>query len=1379
METLKRITFIFLLAVGLLGTVALAKSSGVLLQEGLYAEEVDGNLDAAIKVYQQIITDPAANRSHVAQALYRQGMCYMKRRDEQQAKAVFQKLVQQYGDQTSLVEKVAPLLADLMNHDPAALMPPDTLVYIELGNPGRQIETILNMLKGTPFENPLAAIGPGRGPGSVGPGGKSPADIMAALFNPSMMAEFKKIRGMAIGITAVKQNNPPMVAVLYPGKSDALRGLLLAGLSFVGKTGEAIEGMQTLTIENAAGIAHDDEVIIIAQPIERLSWCVKQYKGITNEPTLASQNKVFAKISKENRQANALTIWVDCARTYSAVSAMLEQWGHAEQLRMVDGIADLKNIEDITTTLAIEQMGIAIDANINFKENHNCLPYKMIQTPNLSKNGFMGVPSDAVAVASFALGESESGSTDTAQKALEKLTGLSIGREIFANIEQVNIFAVPSQGTVGEGGTIEQVASSFGLALTSRSPQHTRQLLTQILEIVNLAATIAGAKQSVDQTDAAEGRYVFSLGPDQKISFYVGQRDKTTVLAFNPEVLNASLSAVENKKSALTAGVLQEPLRQLSANTSKLVLVNVGGAIRIANSNINLGPRDAEGSPHQLLAQLAQSCDKTTIQICTQEKVNNFSVHTGISGLPPVNEVFGPIMQLSQGLQKAKAVAREQKRKKAGPADIKKASKPPVVDATEDGLWSDARKYKLENVIYSPISSDKDFSAYYKAMWDENNLYVLVDVTDDDLTNDSGSDQWYMDDCIEVFIDADNSKSDSFDENDYQFHFDWDKSNPTMDEDEHGKKDNVEFAMVTTEKGYRTEIKFPWSTLGTKPSAGASIGLEVHVNDDDKGDRTKLAWWGTKDTAYGDPRTFGTARLVDLVGWWKFDEGSGTTAHDSSGRGNHGTLIGDTQWVADGLLGGALYFNDSNDTTCRVEIPTEGMSASAGTIALQAKLSPNPPSTEVFTRYFFGYTTVPYYNNRIQLYLDQTSMTLDLGLGDSHNRKMDIAPLDVETWYHIALTWDDGNYVVYLDGQKLATGTYTGLSTLDTVANIGNDGGELDEAFDGTIDDVRIYNYALSQEEIEKLCSVTPTKPQPADGAVVGADGPAQLSWRPGIGAVSHKLYFGTDKKRFSVDGWAIDKTELDLSALSKAMPAIQKDKTYYWRVDDVQADGKIVSGNVWSFTTSGKLVGWWKLDEADGRNAVDSSGNNHGGTLIGNPLWQPSGGKIGGALEFDGDGDYVNLGKASDYDLAGQISVTAWIKVSRLNNDWAAIVTKGDSAWRLQRDGDTNSLEFACSGLNVPGTDWSNVLGKVNVNDGQWHHAAGVYDGSKLYLYVDGKLDVSSNASGDININDYPVYIGENAEQAERLWNGLIDDVRIYDYALSEDQIVSLSKGE
>jgi tetratricopeptide (TPR) repeat protein len=254
MKKWNNIAIIFLLAVGMLGTVAFAKSSSTLLQEGLYAEEVDGDLDAAIEIYEKIIKDGSAQRSHIAQALYRQGMCYLKKQNETQAKEVFGRLVANYSDQTRIVSKVKPLLEELGNADPAALMPPETLIYLETGSPGRQIETILHMLKGTPLENPLAILGGGKGPGSgFGPGGKSHGDIIAALMNPAMMAEFKKIRGMGVGVTGLAQNNPPVIAVLFPGKSDALRGLILAGLGFLGKPGEPIEGMQTVVFNDGGG----------------------------------------------------------------------------------------------------------------------------------------------------------------------------------------------------------------------------------------------------------------------------------------------------------------------------------------------------------------------------------------------------------------------------------------------------------------------------------------------------------------------------------------------------------------------------------------------------------------------------------------------------------------------------------------------------------------------------------------------------------------------------------------------------------------------------------------------------------------------------------------------------------------------------------------------------------------------------------------------------------------------------------------------------------------------------------------------------------------------------------------------------------------------
>ena len=94
-----------------------------------------------------------------------------------------------------------------------------------------------------------------------------------------------------------------------------------------------------------------------------------------------------------------------------------------------------------------------------------------------------------------------------------------------------------------------------------------------------------------------------------------------------------------------------------------------------------------------------------------------------------------------------------------------------------------------------------------------------------------------------------------------------------------------------------------------------------------------------------------------------------------------------------------------------------------------------------------------------------------------------------------------------------------------------------------------------------------------------------------------------------------------------------------------------------------------------------------------------------------------------------------------------------------------------------VPGNRWGAIHGNANIADGQWHHAAGVYDGEQLSLYIDGELDASAKATGKIRVNDKPVFIGENSEKRGRFWNGAIDDVRICNYGMSAEEVAELSK--
>lgn len=223
--------------------------------------------------------------------------------------------------------------------------------------------------------------------------------------------------------------------------------------------------------------------------------------------------------------------------------------------------------------------------------------------------------------------------------------------------------------------------------------------------------------------------------------------------------------------------------------------------------------------------------------------------------------------------------------------------------------------------------------------------------------------------------------------------------------------------------------------------------------------------------------------------------------------------------------------------------------------------------------------------------------------------------------------------------------------------------------------------------------------------------------------------------------------------------------------MDEVQANGTITPGPVWRFDT-GRLVAQWRFDEKTGRRVADASGHGHTGQLRGNPTWTD--GIAGGALQLDGKGDYVGIGTNPEFNITGQITVAAWFRIASFDKESQAIVTKGDRAWRLQKNRGTHSLLFACFGLKTA-DEWGATRGRTKVDDDRWHHAVGVYDGTRIALYIDGKLDGSAPASGQIATNDESVLIGENSERPDRFWHGLIDEVRIYSYALSENEITAL----
>ncbi len=311
-----------------------------------------------------------------------------------------------------------------------------------------------------------------------------------------------------------------------------------------------------------------------------------------------------------------------------------------------------------------------------------------------------------------------------------------------------------------------------------------------------------------------------------------------------------------------------------------------------------------------------------------------------------------------------------------------------------------------------------------------------------------------------------------------------------------------------------------------------------------------------------------------LVAYFKLDDGSGTVAADASGSGNDGTLIGPTLGWATGYDGAALACAApvATEIADRLEFPTTGMSVTAGTICIWGYLADPQPATS--GRYFFGHTTQPQFSNRIQIYMQEgttPSRLLDIGLGDSHSAKVDIQEMPMKEWLHVALTWNNGAYVVYVNGAQVANGTYTGLTGIHPVANFGNDGSSAPyEAFGGMLDEARVYNRALTAAEMKEIFQlphvphaprIKAWDPNPADGARTVVM--PLLQWKSQDTIKLHDVYVGTDPNLTAKD-LAGPRQPLKMFFY---VPGLQPGTTYYWRVDEIDPDtGAVNTGDVWSF---------------------------------------------------------------------------------------------------------------------------------------------------------------------------------------------------------------------
>ncbi len=433
------------------------------------------------------------------------------------------------------------------------------------------------------------------------------------------------------------------------------------------------------------------------------------------------------------------------------------------------------------------------------------------------------------------------------------------------------------------------------------------------------------------------------------------------------------------------------------------------------------------------------------------------------------------------------------------------------------------------------------------------------------------------------------------------------------------------------------------------------------------------------------------------IGYWKFNENTGTVANDSSGYGNTGTWYGTlvNQWTI-GKYGSAGIFNGTDNY---VKTATN-VTTAINNLTVEAWINPSVLPQSALPFYVGDSAT-----NGYGFYISASgggsgNVIRIINGGISGDITSSTATLTANKWTHIALTVTSGNlWSLYVNGILNSTGTGTARTPSLTTAI----GASANPAtfFNGKIDDVKIYNYVRTPAQILDDMrgdgSSVPTLSTVGGGTAVGQPATPLGDWKFSEG-------YGTTANNAGNGGSALNATLTNMSS-----PA--------------------TSTSGWQAAASGVC-------------------------------------KYNGCLAFNGTNNYVNIPDNTNVQFGtGDFSVSTWVKPNVVfygpSND-GELVSKGSTGFEYAIYQGQIAAYVAGVGIN----------GHAYFTPSNWYHLVMVRSSGIVSFYVNGKLDVSASAPGDVSAVGTPIQFGNRPGASNGYLNGLMDDTKLYNFALTQDQI-------
>ena len=777
------------------------------------------------------------------------------------------------------------------------------------------------------------------------------------------------------------------------------------------------------------------------------------------------------------------------------------------------------------------------------------------------------------------------------------------------------------------------------------------------------------------------------------------------------------------------------------------------------------------------------------------------------------------------------------------------AAQPPVIDGEVDGIWTTA---STQYIV--PVGELADASGSWQALYDSVNLYVIVDISDESLMNDSAS-SW-QDDSVEVYFDGGNTKVNTpLSGDDHQYTFGW-TTDDIQGTNVQGATEGIEHAQVDTDTGWRIEIKMPWLSIqGAEPQAGDLIGIDCYYNDDDDGGDSRenkllsfsavegwndASQWGTAMLAAEPepeaavPVSLGAVGDIELgndnqVGPDSSSNGSGLGARDISARRRVALISYDISALKGrGPISNVSFSHFSHDQ--HGETNVYGVIEDLDLLDVESLTWNTAPGVQN--------DPTPELEAPVALDLaDLTDVLLTFtGPGetgvrfstDTSDALADFINSDTDgiVTFLLAASEDEGQLIIrartHSAGGSLLEGNVLLPAPVKLDVQNSDDPNNVEEGFTA-------FTFADSGSEIDGI-TVTLGGYAEADTRRRGEPNgvPYENIYKDfifarqaeaGIGYVTVTLSGLIPNQTYGITiySWDTYSTEIritDWTANGEDLlttihdgnvdsPAAEDDQAFTGMatadangvifMESVPGEGTfaaepfafinalVISPIYTEDPGTDGLVAFYALEN----DVLDSSGNGNDGTIVGAPTFVDGPAGYGMAMEFHGlgapggGGDYIDCGNDASLDITGPISIALWIRPGADDPEGQGTTTAPMAkamdgvgwSWQVRYGWGGAPQPYMAFTFNTSPRAWAYV-GR-NLERDEWCHIACSHDGTTLKCYLNGE-QTDSTPMGQITSSEAPVLIGSDGWGCD--WIGAIDEVAIYNRALSDSEIMYLA---